>query len=88
MADLHLIQQHRQHLIDERLIQSNRKRYSFDYQPNQEVLKLVYAPDKLEPRAHGPYRIHSVHTNGTVTLQVTPFTRERISIRNVKPFVR
>ena len=87
-ADLRLIQQHRQHLIDERLIVSNRKRFAHDYQPNKEVLKLVYAPDKLEPRAHGPFRIHSVHTNGTVTLQLTPYTRERISIRNVKPFVR
>ena len=88
IADLNLIQQHRQHLIDERLLISNRKRFAYDYQPNQEVLKLVYEPDKLAPRATGPYRIHSVHTNGTLTIQTTPFVRERISIRNVKPFVR
>lgn len=87
-ADLNLIQQHRQHLIDERLIQSNRKRFTHDYQPNQEVLKLVYNPNKLDSRTTGPYRIHSVHTNGTVTLQMTPYVRERVSLRNVKPFVR
>lgn len=88
MADLNLIQQHRQHLIDERLLANNRKRFAHDYQPGQEVLKLVYEPDKLAPRATGPYRIHSVHTNGTVTLQMTPYVRERLSLRNVKPFVR
>jgi hypothetical protein len=87
MADLQLIQQHRQHLIDERLLIGNRMRFLHDYQPNQLVLQLVYEPDKLAPRATGPFRIHSVHTNGTLTIQKTPKTRERISIRNVKPFV-
>ena len=87
VADLNLIQQHRQQLIDERLLIGNRKRFTHDYQPNQQVLKLVHEPDKLAPRATGPFRIHSVHTNGTLTLQISPLVRERISIRNVKPFV-
>jgi hypothetical protein len=59
---------------------------SYDYQPNQEVLKLVYEPGKLEPRAIGPYRVNTVHTNGTITIQLTPHIIERISIRRVKPF--
>jgi transposase InsO family protein len=88
MADLNLIQQHHQHLIDERLLISNRKRFAHDYQPNQQVWRLIYEPDKLAPRAECPFRIHSVHTNGTLTLQMTPLVRERISIRNVKPFVQ
>jgi transposase InsO family protein len=88
LADLTLIQQNRQQMIDQRLIQSNRKRFAYNYQPNQEVLKLTYNPKKLEPRAEGPFRILAVHTNGTVTLQVTQFTTERISIRNIKPFYR
>ena len=88
LADLNLIQQHRQHLIDERLLVNNRKRYSYDYQPGQQVLKLAYKPDKLAPRATGPYLIHSVHANGTLTLQMTPYVRERVSLRNVKPFVQ
>jgi hypothetical protein len=69
------------------LIANNRKRITYDYQPNQEVLKLVFRPKKLEPRAVGPYRINVVHTNGTVTIQLTPHTVERISIRRVKPFI-
>jgi hypothetical protein len=87
MSDLMLIQHNQQQLIDNRLIESNRRRFSYDYQPNQEVLKLEYKPDKLAPRATGPYQITSIHTNGTITIQLTPHTRQRISIRNVKPFV-
>jgi hypothetical protein len=64
MFDLTLIQQNRQRLIDQRLIESNWKRFAYDYQPNQEVLKLEYKPDKLAPSATGPYWITSVHTGG------------------------
>jgi hypothetical protein len=88
VADLNLIREKRQHLIDQRLIVNNRKRFAHDYQPNQEVLKIVYEPGKLEPRAVGPYRIAAVHTNGTVTIDVPPHVRERVSLRNIKPFNR
>ena len=47
----------------------NRKRISHDYQPNDEVLVLVYKLDKLEPCARGPYRILHTHVNGTVTIR-------------------
>ena len=88
VADWTLIQQNRQQLIDARLIAANRKRFSHDYHIGDEVLKLEYKPDKLSPRAHGPYRVNTVHTNGTVTIQLTPHTIERISIRRIKPFKR
>jgi transposase InsO family protein len=88
VADLNLIRDHRQQLIDQRLLTSNTKRISYDYRPNQEVLKLIYEPAKLEPRATGPYRVNAVHANGTLTIQLTPYTIERISIRRVKPFIR
>jgi hypothetical protein len=51
MVDLNLIQHHRQHLIDERLLIINRKRLAHDYQPNQPVSILIYEPDNLAPRA-------------------------------------
>jgi hypothetical protein len=87
VADLNLIRDNQQQLIDHHLIASNRKRITYDYQPNQEVLKLVFEPGKLEPQAVGPHRVNAVHTNGTVTIQLTPYTNERISIRRVKPFI-
>ena len=86
IADWLFISEHRQQLIDQRLIAANNKRYSYDYHIGDEVLKLTYSPNKLEQRANGPYRIVEVHTNGTVTIQLTEHTIERISIRRIKPF--
>jgi hypothetical protein len=88
VADLNLIKDHRQQLIDECALCSNKCRHAYNYQPGQEVLKLVYKPDKLEPRAQGPYEIIAVHTNGRLTIHLNATMIERILIRNVKPFVR
>jgi hypothetical protein len=88
VADLTLIRDNCQRLIDERIICSNARRHAYDYQPGQEVLKLVYKPDKLEPCAQGPYDIIAVHTNGTLTIQLNAHTIECISIQNVKPFLQ
>ena len=53
-----------------------------------EVLKLTYKPDKGQDRGTGPYRIETVHQNGTVTIRLNANTIERISIRRVKPYRR
>ena len=88
VADLQLIQSHRQQLIDQRLIAANRKRFSYDYAVGEEVLKLNFKPNKLEPRASGPYMIERVHTNGTLTIRLSPSVIERVSLRRVKPYRR
>jgi transposase InsO family protein len=88
VADLELIRQNRQALIDEQLIRANSRRISHDYQPNDEVLILAYKPDKLAPRATGPFRIIAVHTNGTVTIQRNTAVTERINIRRIRPYRR
>jgi hypothetical protein len=88
IADLQLLKAKRQQLIDERLIRANCSCFSHDYHVGEEILKLVYKPNKLAPRAEGPYRIHQVHTNGTVTLQKDAHTIERVSIRRIKPYRR
>ena len=87
VADLQNIRAHRQQLIDQRLIKANQRRFSFDYRPGHKVLKLAYNPSKLEPRAlSGPHEIERVHANGTVTIRLSPFVKERISIRRIKPY--
>ena len=86
VADLLLIQQKRQALIDERHIKANRKRFSYDYHVGDQVLKLVYNPDKLSPRVIGPFQVQQVHTNGMLTIRLNPYTLERISIRRVRPY--
>jgi hypothetical protein len=89
IADWLTIQQHRQQLIDQRLIAANRKKFSYDYQVGDEVLKLAYNPGKLSSRApEGPYKIEVVHTNGTVTIRINEHTLERINIRRLRPYRR
>jgi transposase InsO family protein len=88
VTDLQQLQKRRQELIDKRLIEANTKRFAYDYAVGDEVLRLVYRPDKLEPRAIGPYTIVRVHTNGTLSIEVSPGVVERINIRRVKPYRR
>jgi len=86
LANLATIRQNRQRLIDENLRRDNLKRRTHDYQPGQAVLLLVPDPKKLEPRAIGPFPIHQVHTNGTVSILRNPHVLERINIRRIKPY--
>ena len=67
IADFQPLRDKRQALIDLQLMCANRMRVSHDYQPHEQVLVLAYQPDKLKPRATGPFTIERVHTNGTVT---------------------
>ena len=48
-ADLVLIRDRRQQLIDENLRRQNAKRREFEYQVGQEVLIKSVQPNKLEP---------------------------------------
>ena len=88
ITDLQLLQERRQQLIDQRLLVANRKRFSYDYNVNDEVLKIVYDPSKLDSRATGPYPIERVHANGTVTIHLSPTTTKRISLQRIKPYRR
>ena len=83
-----MIRDHRQQLIDSRSIAANRKRFSYDYAVGDEVLKLKYKPTKGDPRGTGPFPVERVHTNGTLTIRISPHVIERISIRRVKPYRR
>jgi hypothetical protein len=62
--------------------------FAYDYSIGDEVLRLVYHPDKLEPRTVGPYTITRVHTNGTLSIEVSPGVIERMNVRRVKPYRR
>ena len=86
IADYNLIRDRRQQIVDRNLLLANRRRISHDYHIGDQVLKLVYKPNALEPRFEGPYTIDTVHTNGTITIRLNATTNERISIRRVKPF--
>ena len=86
LADFRLLQQRKEAVIQYNLLNENKKRISYDYAPGEQVLKLVYKPNKMELRAVGPYPIQRVHANGTVTIQLTKDVSERINIRQIKPY--
>ncbi|CAB9506026.1 Retrotransposon protein [Seminavis robusta] len=81
------VQRHRQSLVDKRLLRANAKRISYDYAVDDLVYKRAYLglSDKLKPTASGPYRVSRVHTNGNVTIQLSPHQFERLNIRRVFP---
>ena len=86
IVDLLQLQNKRQVLIDENLRRQNRKRREWNYAVGQEVLIKAVDPTKLEPRAHGPYTIVQVYTNGTVDVRRNPHIVERLNNRRIIPF--
>ena len=86
IADLVDIQQRRQLRIDENLRRQNQKRREYHFQVGQQVLIKTVDPNKLQPRAHGPYPIVQTYTNGTIDIARAPHVTERINIRRVIPF--
>jgi hypothetical protein len=90
IADLDMLRQKRQALVDKNLLRQNLRRIRHDYTVGDEVLILDKNPNrnKLSPLAHGPFVIQQVHTNGTVTILRSPNIYERLNIRRLRPFFR
>ena len=79
-SDWHAITQKREHLVNYRLMRQNAQRRTYDYAPNQMVLKKVHDPTKLDIQAYGPYKVKKVHVNSTLTMQLRAGVTERINI--------
>lgn len=86
IADLQILQQKRQSIIDANLLAANTKRLSYDYAVADRVLVKQYNPSKLEQKYIGPYPITTIHTNGTVTIRRSPHVLERMNIRRLRPY--
>ena len=87
IADIIAIQRNRQLQVDKRLQRENAKRIRHEYKTGDQVWKKQYIglSDKLLDTVTGPYTITTVHTNGTVTIQLNAMTTERINIRRILP---
>ena len=86
VADLLLLRDKRQALIDYNLRRENQARRNFDYQVGGYVLERIHNPTKLGQRFKGPYRIEQVHANGTITIRRTPHVTDRVNTRKFRPF--
>ena len=86
-ADILAVRNNRQLLVDKRLIRENAKRIRHNYAVGDMVWKKMHRgfSDKLQKPYTGPYPIERVHTNGTVTIRLSPNQVERINIRRIKP---
>jgi hypothetical protein len=85
IANLQTIRESRQVLIDKNLRRQNIRRRSFDCVAGQNVMVKVPNPGKLDQRAVGPFRVHQVHANGTLTIQRNANMQERVNVRQVTP---
>ena len=86
-ADVLVLHENRQKLIDSRLLEANAKRFRHEFKVGHKIMKrnVLSFSDKLKPAYRGPYEIIQVHTNGTVTIQLDANSTERINIRRIKP---
>ena len=85
-ANWELIRHKKETQISKNLFYENKNRRPFDWQPGMEVL-VQDIRNKLDPKYKGPYPIHRIHTNGTVTIR-RDHTFERINIRGIKIYHR
>ena len=87
IADIVAIKKRRQLLVDKSLLRANAKRIKHDYAQGDLVYKKMHLglSDKLSDTCTGPYKIVRVHTNGTVTIQLSPNVTERLNIRRIRP---
>ena len=86
IADIMAITSRREMLINNALLRANRKRISYDYAVNDDVLLQATEPAKMNPRWLGPYTITQIYTNGTVRIRLSPMVTERVNIRRLKPY--
>ena len=83
-AKWELARANRSDMITKNLFKENKNCCPFDWQPGMKVL-VQDSHNKLDPKYKGPYSIHKVHTNGTITI-CKDQTFERNNICRIKIF--
>ncbi len=88
IADWHKIGEHRQQLTDLSNACENEGRTDYDYKVGQkvQVWKEGILHKSKSIRHRKPWLITSVHTNGTITVQLGN-KLERMNIWRVRPFI-
>ena len=88
IANLIMLRDKRQAIINYNLWRENNRRRNYDYRVGQQVYEIVKTKtgigQKLQTQTRGPYTIEQVHTNGTLTIRRTPLLRDRVNIRQLR----
>ena len=85
-TDLIMLRDKRQQKIDAWFVHANARRTHYDFQPGMKVYVLTDCKSKLDPVYQGPYKVVRVHTNGTVTLQLSANMTDTPFISHVSKF--
>ena len=87
VADLQMMQQHRQAVVDRNLLAANARRVDHDWRIGDQVYLVADDGAKLAPKLTGPYDIVLVHANGNCTIRRAPTVLERVNIRRLCPYL-
>ena len=86
LANLLVLQDRRQQIIDYNLQRANAKRHDYRYRVNDFVSEIELDPAKMDPRiTHNRFRIVEVRQNGTLVIERLPGVFQTINIRRVRP---
>jgi hypothetical protein len=90
VANWRSIRERRQQATDRNTIRENRIRTPHKYKDGDQVLVTsTYLQGKMSRPSQGPFRIVDTSqqdVNGTIVIQRTPTTTERINLRRVRPY--
>ena len=86
IANLAVIRDGRQQMIDENLIKQNKKRIEHHFRVGDRVEQIVWNKTKLSNRSDGPFQVLATHCNGTITIQRTPTVTDTQSTRWFAPY--
>jgi len=86
-SDWQAITQKREHPVNYRLMRQNAQRRTYDYVPNKMILKKAHGTGtKLGVQPMGPFQVHRVYVNGTVSIELHTGINELINICCVIPY--
>ena len=80
------LQAKRQAVIDTNLARANSRRIDHRYRIDDLVLQIQHAPDKLDERATGPYRVVEVFQNGMLRIDKGNGIQVNLNSRWFKPY--
>ena len=87
IADWQAINNHREKLVNNSLLKSNKKRINYDYHVGKKILKYNSSiAGKLESKTTGPFEILHIHMNGMVTIILRPRISQRINFQRTIPY--
>ena len=85
VANLELIQERRQQLVDDNLRRQNARRVDYKWKVGDRFNIVIWDKTKGSQQLEGPFTITATNTNGTVDFRRSANVTENISIRKIRP---